>query len=105
MDSDAVNVASRLQDMTKTLVCEAIASEEVCVTAGLASGDLPEQQAAIRGRDESTAVRVVADVRGLSARVGDVERSAAWRRPVAPAAAFHSRDLSNDRKRAKTSRY
>src|SRR6201999_396858 len=32
---DAVNVAARLQDMTKTLICEAIISEEVRITAGL----------------------------------------------------------------------
>src|SRR5664280_736360 len=32
---DAVNVGARLQDMTKTLGCEAIVSEEVRVTAGL----------------------------------------------------------------------
>ena len=31
---DAVNVAARLQDMTKTLACEAIVSEEVRITAG-----------------------------------------------------------------------
>src|ERR1700730_616803 len=32
---DAVNVAARLQDMTKSLICEAIVSEEVRITAGL----------------------------------------------------------------------
>ncbi len=35
---DAVNVAARLQDMTKSLGCEAIVSEEVRITAGLAAG-------------------------------------------------------------------
>ena len=38
---DAVNVAARLQDMTKSLACEAIVSEEVRVTAGLPAEDLP----------------------------------------------------------------
>ena len=33
---DAVNVAARLQDMTKSLACEVVISEEVRVTAGLA---------------------------------------------------------------------
>src|SRR5262245_64511580 len=47
---DAVNVAARLQDMTKSLSCEAIVSEEVRVTAGLVDGDLPKQEVAIRGR-------------------------------------------------------
>lgn len=60
---DAVNVAARLQDMTKTLACEAIVSEEVRRTAGLADDALPQQEVAIRGRDEPMAVRVVADAR------------------------------------------
>ncbi len=33
---DAVNVAARLQDMTKSLACQVILSEEVRTTAGLA---------------------------------------------------------------------
>ncbi|MGY8711728.1 adenylate/guanylate cyclase domain-containing protein [Bradyrhizobium sp. 18BD] len=74
---DAVNVAARLQDMTKTLVCEAIVSEEVRRTAGLADDALPQQEVAIRGRDEPMAVRVVADTRKLSALVDRGERVAA----------------------------
>lgn len=66
---DAVNVAARLQDMTKTLSCEAIVSEEVRVTAGLSEGDLPKQEVSIRGRAEPMVVRVVADARTLSALV------------------------------------
>jgi adenylate cyclase len=74
---DAVNVAARLQDMTKTLACEAIVSEEVRRTAGLADDALPQQEAAIRGRDEPMAVRVVADARALAALVDRSERAAA----------------------------
>lgn len=74
---DAVNVAARLQDMTKTLACEAIVSEEVRRTAGLADDALPQQEVAIRGRDEPMAVRVVADARELSALVDHGERVAA----------------------------
>jgi len=74
---DAVNVAARLQDMTKTLACEAIVSEEVRRTAGLADDALPQQEVAIRGRDEPLAVRVVADTRQLSALVDRSERVAA----------------------------
>lgn len=74
---DAVNVAARLQDMTKTLACEAIVSEEVRRTAGLADDALPQQEAVIRGRDEPMAVRVVADARQLSALVAGGERVAA----------------------------
>ena len=74
---DAVNVAARLQDMTKTLACEAIVSEEVRRTAGLADDALPQQEVAIRGRDEPLAVRVVADTRQLSPLVDRSERVAA----------------------------
>src|SRR3954451_24277700 len=74
---DAVNVAARLQDMTKTLACEAIVSEEVRRTAGLADDALPQQEVSIRGRDEPMAVRVVADARELSALVDRGERVAA----------------------------
>ena len=74
---DAVNVAARLQDMTKTLACEAIVSEEVRSTAGLADDALPQQEVAIRGRDEPMAVRVVADARVLSGLVDRGARVAA----------------------------
>ena len=66
---DAVNVAARLQDMTKLLSCQAIISEEVRVTAGLSDGDLPKQEVSIRGRAEPMMVRVVADASALSALV------------------------------------
>jgi adenylate cyclase len=74
---DAVNVAARLQDMTKTLACEAIVSDEIRSTAGLADDALPHQEVAIRGRDEPMAVRVVADARELAALVDRSERVAA----------------------------
>lgn len=74
---DAVNVAARLQDMTKTLACEAIVSEEVRRTAGIADEALPQQEVAIRGRDEPMAVRVVADARELAALVDRGVRVAA----------------------------
>ena len=68
---DAVNVAARLQDMTKSLVCEAIVSEEVRVTAGLAAGALPKQEVEIRGRSEPMTVRSVASAKTLSALVDE----------------------------------
>ncbi|WP_271550828.1 MULTISPECIES: adenylate/guanylate cyclase domain-containing protein [unclassified Bradyrhizobium] len=74
---DAVNVAARLQDMTKTLACEAIVSEEVRRTAGLADDALPQQEVAIRGRDEPMAVRVVADATELAMLVDRGARVAA----------------------------
>ena len=66
---DAVNVAARLQDMTKTLACEAIVSEEVRVTADFVADDLPQQEVAIRGRAEPMIVRIVANAGALSAMV------------------------------------
>jgi adenylate cyclase len=63
---DAVNVAARLQDMTKDLECEVILSEEVYKTAGLPVNLLPEQELPIRGRAVPMAVRVVANARMLS---------------------------------------
>jgi adenylate cyclase len=74
---DAVNVAARLQDMTKNLACETIFSEEVRVTAGLAADGLPQQEVAIRGRSEMMMVRTVTRAKTLSALVGDLEVVAA----------------------------
>jgi adenylate cyclase len=68
---DAVNVAARLQDMTKNLACEAIVSEEVRVTAGLSADILPEREVTIRGRAEPMIVRIVESTKTLSALVGD----------------------------------
>jgi len=73
---DAVNVAARLQDMTKTLACEAIFSEEVRVTAGLGEHDLPQQQVEIRGRAEPMIVRVVAEAKVLSGLVDRIGAAA-----------------------------
>jgi len=66
---DAVNVAARLQDMTKSLGCEAILSEEVRATADLALDTLPQQQVEIRGRNEPMSVRIVTSTSDLSALV------------------------------------
>jgi len=74
---DAVNVAARLQDMTKSLACEAILSEEVRVTAGLPADGLPEQEVEIRGRAEPMIVRSVTRASVLSALVNDVQIVAA----------------------------
>jgi adenylate cyclase len=63
---DAVNVAARLQDMTKGLECEVVLSEEVYKTAGLTVNLLPEQELSIRGRAEPMVVRLVANARMLS---------------------------------------
>jgi len=74
---DAVNVAARLQDMTKSLGCEAILSDEVRATAGLAADALPQQQVEIRGRAKPMIVRTVARTDVLSALIDGVEPAAA----------------------------
>jgi len=58
---DAVNVAARLQDMTKALDCTVIISEDVCATAGIPPGALEQTRVSIRGRDEAVAVRMAKD--------------------------------------------
>jgi adenylate cyclase len=68
---DAVNVAARLQDMTKNLGCEVVLSDEVRATAGVAADVLPEQEVPIRGRAEPMLVRTVVDARTLAAIVAD----------------------------------
>ncbi|QWG14198.1 adenylate/guanylate cyclase domain-containing protein [Bradyrhizobium sediminis] len=74
---DAVNVAARLQDMTKSLACEAVISEEVRVTGGLAADCLPQHEVTIRGRAEPMIVRAVADAKTLSALVSELNAIAA----------------------------
>jgi adenylate cyclase len=71
---DAVNVAARLQDMTKSLACEVILSEEVRTTAGLAGDGLPQQEVAIRGRTELMIVRYITHAKTLTAFVDDLDR-------------------------------
>jgi len=63
---DPVNVAARLQDMTKVLACEVVVSEVVCRTAGVNADALPAQEVAIRGRMEPMIVRTAADAKVLS---------------------------------------
>ena len=58
---DAVNVAARLQDMTKTLNCTVVISEEVCKNAGVAPDRLERTDIPIRGRDQPLTVYTVAD--------------------------------------------
>src|SRR5450756_2165835 len=58
---DAVNVAARLQDMTKSLDCKVIVSEEVCRNAGVTADRLTPTEISIRGRDQPMTVCTVAD--------------------------------------------
>jgi adenylate cyclase len=58
---DAVNVAARLQDATKSLDCRVVLSEEVAKTAGISVDSLPRQLIEIRGHAESMTVFAVND--------------------------------------------
>jgi adenylate cyclase len=63
---DPVNVAARLQDMSKSLNCKAIISEDVFATAGIAADTLTRTEVAIRGREEPMIVRTTDDPGALT---------------------------------------
>jgi adenylate cyclase len=70
---DAVNVAARLQEMTKSLACEVMISEELGVTAGLPAEAFPQREIEIRGRAKPMTVRYVADAKALVGLVDEAE--------------------------------
>jgi adenylate cyclase len=59
---DTVNVASRLQDLTKEYTCQLIISEEVAKQARLNAVDLARHELTVRNRREALAIFVVADI-------------------------------------------
>jgi adenylate cyclase len=71
---DAVNVAARLQDMTKTLNCMAVISEEVCKNAGIAPDRLTRTDVSIRGRDQPMTVCTAADPTVLASLLDEQAR-------------------------------
>jgi adenylate cyclase len=67
---DPVNVAARLEALTKTLGCEVLMSEEVYERAGFSPDDLPAHEVDARGREAGVKARSVvraADLTGLIA--------------------------------------
>jgi adenylate cyclase len=67
---DAVNVAARLEELTKTFTCEVMMSEEVYQRAGFGPDDLPAYEVAPRGREAGLKARSAAkaaDLAGLIA--------------------------------------
>jgi adenylate cyclase len=58
---DSVNVTARLQELTKTLDCRVVVSDEVCKLAGLADDALARTQVDIRGQSKSMTVCTVKD--------------------------------------------
>ena len=63
---DPVNVAARLQDMTKALNCTLVISEEVCKNAGVAPDGLARADVSIRGRDQPMSVYTSTDPTSLA---------------------------------------
>ena len=63
---DAVNVAARLQDISKELACEVVISEEVYQTAGLTGDELPRQEITVRGRTAAIVVRTTVKAENLA---------------------------------------
>jgi class 3 adenylate cyclase len=63
---DPVNVASRLQGLTKSLGCEVLMSEEVYVRAGFAPDDLTAHEVEVSGRNAFVKARTAARAAGLA---------------------------------------
>src|ERR1700733_7474962 len=63
---DAVNVAARLQDMSKELECEVVISDEVYQTAGLPLEELQRKEITVRGRTAPIVVRTVLKAENLA---------------------------------------
>ncbi|HEY2920575.1 MAG TPA: adenylate/guanylate cyclase domain-containing protein [Candidatus Binatia bacterium] len=63
---DTVNVASRLQDLTKEYRCQLIISEQVAEQAGLAVSALPRHELTVRNRREALAIFVIENVEALA---------------------------------------
>jgi adenylate cyclase len=59
---DAVNVAARLQDLTKSLACGVVVSEEICRQAGLAPDAKSTRDVSVHGRHEPIRVRLLPGV-------------------------------------------
>jgi adenylate cyclase len=64
---DAVNTASRLEELTKEYGCELVVSEEVVRRANVDLSDFPRLEVAIRGKRETLAVRTLASAAVLPA--------------------------------------
>jgi len=71
---DSVNVAARLQDLSKVLDCKVVISEEVCKAAGLPGDALIRTQVEIRGHREPMTVRTEKDPTVLASLLAPASR-------------------------------
>ena len=63
---DAVNTASRLEELTKEFDCELVVSEETVRRAGYELSAYPHHEIELRGKREMLAIRILASGRDLS---------------------------------------
>jgi adenylate cyclase len=70
---DTVNVASRLQDLTKQYECQLVISEQVAQQAGVDVSTFPRHELTVRNRKEALSIYVVKDVQTVASE-----------RPIAP---------------------
>jgi adenylate cyclase len=66
---DTVNVASRLEGLTKEYQCELVVSEQVMARAGLAATEWPRYDLTVRNREAPLTIVIVKDARLLAGRV------------------------------------
>ena len=69
---DSVNVAARLQELSKTLNCRVVISDMVCKLAGLPDDALVRTQVEIRGQTQSLTVRTEKDPTVLASLLSPV---------------------------------
>jgi adenylate cyclase len=84
---DAVNTASRLENLTKNFACELVVSEEAVSRAGLDLSGFPQYEIEIRGKREVLAIRTLASAAELPVTADILRQSPAAKqqiRPVAP---------------------
>jgi adenylate cyclase len=62
---DTVNVASRLQDLTKEYACQLVISEQVALQAGINVSLFPRHELTVRNRRESLTIFAIDDIPAL----------------------------------------
>jgi adenylate cyclase len=68
---DTVNVASRLQDLTKEFGCQLVISEEVARQAELDTAAFKRREITVRNRSEALSIFIVEEARGMFERRKD----------------------------------
>lgn len=78
---DAVNIASRLETLTKEFACQLVVSDDVALRAGLDLRGFPVQAVQVRGRGGPLYIRVVGNALDLDILLDPTARRAArWAR-------------------------